>query len=156
MLGLTGQLRATLVASTGTTVALLVGLLVVLGVAMIAVAVWLVRSTRADHPSLAPLETMGDRSFRRASSDLQATRLAAARPHGAPGPAPIVPLDDEPETAPAGEPAEARDQEVAGPAPAESNDAAEESDAAENGESTQQESASTGHTSETEQQTDAP
>jgi len=137
VLDVTGQPRATIVASTGTTVAVLVALLVVLGVVMIAVAMWLVRSTRSDHPALGPLETMGDRSFRRASTDRQATRLAASRPPGAPDPAPIVPLDDEPEPVPA----------VVEPAA--------DPPAAENGESSEPESASTAHTSTTEQSPEA-
>ena len=149
MLGVTGQLRATLVASTGTTVALLVALLVGLGVAMIAVAVWLVRSTRSDHPALAPLETMGDRSFRRASTDRRATRLAAARPPGAPDPAPIVPLDDEPEPEPV-VPAEPSD------ATGDPGETADEPAAAEKCEPSRQESASTAHNSATEQQPEAP
>ncbi|MGH8917557.1 MAG: hypothetical protein ACRD0H_04325, partial [Actinomycetes bacterium] len=81
--------------STGTTVLLLVAVLVALGVAMIALAVWLVRTTRSDPPALGPLEAMGGRPFRRADDDDRTTRLAAARPDGAPPPAPILPLDDE-------------------------------------------------------------
>ncbi len=142
MLEVTGQPRATIVASTGTTVAVLVALLIVLGVVMIAVAVWLVRSTRSDHPALGPLETMGDRSFRRASTDRQATRLAASRPPGAPDPAPIVPLDDDPEPVPTM-------VEPDGDPPA-------EPPAAENGESSEPESASTAHTSTTEHPPEAP
>ena len=149
MLGVIGLLRATLVASTGTTVAVLVALLVALGAVMVAVAVWLVRSTRGDHPALAPLETMGDRSFRRASTDRRATRLSEARPPGAPPPAPIVPLDDEPEPEPA-VPAEPSD------AAGDSSEAADEPAAAEKCEPSQQDSAPTAHTSATEQQPEAP
>jgi hypothetical protein len=145
VLDVTGQPRATIVASTGTTVAVLVALLVVLGVVMIAVAMWLVRSTRSDHPALGPLETMGDRSFRRASTDRQATRLAASRPPGAPDPAPIVPLDDEPEPVPT----------VVEPAADSSADPPADPPAAENGESSEPESASTAHTSTTEQSPEA-
>ncbi len=90
--GTSAQLGA--VGSTGTTVLLLVGALVVLGAAMVVVTVWLVRSTRADHVALGPLEVMGDRSFRRADESSRSTRLTTARPDGAPDPAPIVPLDE--------------------------------------------------------------
>lgn len=83
-----------IVGSTGTTMLLLVGALVVLGVTMVVVTVWLVRSTRTDHVALGPLEVMGDRSFRRADESSRSTRLTSARPDGAPDPAPIVPLED--------------------------------------------------------------
>lgn len=141
MLGVIGLPRATLVASTGTTVAVLVALLVALGAVMVAVAVWLVRSTRGDHPALAPLETMGDRSFRRASTDRRATRLSEARPPGAPPPAPIVPLDDEPEDV--GDPEESAESE---------EPSAPDQPAGEKCEPSQQDSAPTAHTSPTEQQ----
>ena len=138
-----------MVASTGTTVAVLVALLVALGVAMVAVAIWLVRSTRTDHPALAPLETMGDRSFRRASTDRRATRLSAARPPGAPQPAPTVPLDDEPEPEPvaAAEPSDAAGDSV---------EPADEPAAAAKCEPTEQESAATAHTAAPEQQPESP
>jgi hypothetical protein len=112
--------------------------------------VWLVRSTRSDHPALGPLETMGDRSFRQASTDRQATRLAASRPPCAPDPAPIVPLDDEPEPVPTVvEPA------ADPPAPPPS-DLSADLPAAENDESSEPESASTAHTSTTEHPPEAP
>ncbi len=87
---------APLVGSTATTVLTLVAALLVVGVAMICVTVWLVRSTRTDSVSLGPLEVMGDRRFRRAGSDGRAGRLAAARSAGALSPAPIVPFEDAP------------------------------------------------------------
>jgi hypothetical protein len=68
--------------------------LVVLGVAMICTAVWLVRATRTDVPALGPLEVMGDRRFRRRDADARETVLDAARPAGAPVPAPILEPDD--------------------------------------------------------------
>ena len=112
--------RLALVGSTGTTVLVLVAALVLLGVAMICLTVWLVRSTRRDHVALGPLEVMGDRGFRREDPDARAGRLTGARPDGAPAPAPIVPLESAEEVgaeAPAGElPAPAPDQPpAAGP-----------------------------------------
>ncbi|MGI9029680.1 MAG: hypothetical protein ACR2HP_06805 [Ilumatobacteraceae bacterium] len=92
---LTRQLS--LVGSTATTVLLLVVALAALGVAMSAVTVWLVRATRTDHVVLGPLEVMGDRSFRRATEESRASRLGAARPSGAPPPAPIVAVDEAPQ-----------------------------------------------------------
>ena len=82
-----------LVGSTGTTVLLLVIALVAIGAAMIAVAVWLVRSTRSDPAALGPLEAMAERRYRRADASGRAAHLDTARPPGAPPPAPIVPLD---------------------------------------------------------------
>ena len=81
------------IASTGTTVAVLVAILVLLGLAMIAVALWLVRSTRTDPAALAPLEVMGDRRWRKGDADARQANLETARPPGAPAPTPMVPLD---------------------------------------------------------------
>lgn len=86
----------TLIASTGTTMAVLVTLLVVIGLAMIAVAIWLVRSTRTDSVALAPLEVMGERRWRKGDPDRRQTHLDTARPPGAPPPAPMVIGDVEP------------------------------------------------------------
>jgi hypothetical protein len=80
-------------ASTGTTVTVLVAALVVLGIAMIGVAVWLVRATRSDPSALGPLEVMGARRWRRGNADRRQTKLDTARPAGAPPPAPIVPFE---------------------------------------------------------------
>jgi hypothetical protein len=80
-------------ASTGSTVTVLVAALVVLGCAMIGVAVWLVRATRADPPALGPLEVMGARRWRRGNADRRQTKLETARPAGAQPPAPIVPFE---------------------------------------------------------------
>jgi hypothetical protein len=77
-------------ASTGTTVTVLVAALVLVGVAMIGVAVWLVRATRSDPPALGPLEVMGARRWRRGDADRRQTKLDTARPAGAPPLAPIV------------------------------------------------------------------
>jgi hypothetical protein len=78
------------IGSTGTTVAMLVAVLVLLGLGMIALAVWLVRSTRSDPQALGPLEVMGDRRFRKGDADRRQANLDTARPAGAPSPAPIV------------------------------------------------------------------
>jgi hypothetical protein len=86
----------TLLASTGTTMAVLVTLLVVIGLTMIGVAIWLVRSTRADPVALAPLEVMGERRWRKGDSERRQTRLETARPRGAPSPAPVAAADLEP------------------------------------------------------------
>ena len=79
----------------------LVVLLVALGVAMVVIAVWLVRSTRGDAPALAPLEVMGDRGFTKADTDDRTTKLTSVRPDGAPPPAPMVPFDDDEPAEPA-------------------------------------------------------
>jgi hypothetical protein len=80
-------------ASTGSTVAVLVGLLVALGLTMLGVAVWLVRATRSDPKALGPLEVMGDRRFRKRDVDRRREDLDTARPPGAPPPAPVVAID---------------------------------------------------------------
>jgi hypothetical protein len=110
-------------ASTGTTTLVLVLLLLLVAAAMIAVAVWLARATRRDPPALAPLEAMGDRTWRRADSEARSSSLAAVRPTGAREPAPM--LDYEPaESADPGEadPADVDTyaaQEATGPASSE-------------------------------------
>jgi hypothetical protein len=78
--------------STGTTVAVLVAVLVLLGLTMIAVALWLVRSTRTDSVALGPLEVMGARRWRKGDADVRQANLDSARPPGAPPPAPMVPI----------------------------------------------------------------
>jgi hypothetical protein len=82
-----------LLGSTGSTTLALAGALVIIGIAMICTAVWLVRSTRTDLPVLGPLEVMGDRRFRRSDPDARKRDLAAARPPGAPAPAPMLEAD---------------------------------------------------------------
>jgi hypothetical protein len=104
-------------ASTGTTVAVLVGVLVVLGLAMIGVAVWLVRSTREDPPALGPLEVMGERRWRRGDADRRRTNLDTARPPGAPPPAPILAFEAPVAAAGAGD----GDVEAAGESGSEAN-----------------------------------
>jgi hypothetical protein len=89
-----------LAGSTGSTMVVLIVLLIALGMAMVAVAVWLVRSTRTDAPALAPLEVMGDRGFSKADSDERTTKLTSVRPPGAPPPAPMLPYDDAEEPPP--------------------------------------------------------
>jgi hypothetical protein len=96
-----------LLGSTGSTTIVLASLLVVIGIAMICTAVWLVRATRSDSRSLGPLEVMGDRSWRRRDAAARSRTLDAARPDDAPPPAPILARDpDDPPpmtTAPAAE-----------------------------------------------------
>jgi hypothetical protein len=77
-------------ASTGTTVAMLVAVLVLLGLGMIVLALWLVRSTRSDPQALGPLEVMGDRRWRKGDADRRQANLDTARPAGAWPPAPMV------------------------------------------------------------------
>jgi hypothetical protein len=82
-----------LLASTGTTTLIVVGALLVLAAAMVLVAVWLVRATRRDAAALGPLEVMGERRWRRADPPARAAALAAARPPGAPEPAPMMEVE---------------------------------------------------------------
>ena len=82
-----------LLGSTGSTTIVLASLLVVIGIAMICTAVWLVRATRSDSRALGPLEVMGDRSWRRRDADARSRTLDAARPDDAPPPAPILARD---------------------------------------------------------------
>jgi hypothetical protein len=82
-----------LLGSTGSTTIVLATLLVILGIAMICTAVWLVRATRTESRSLGPLEVMGDRAWRRRDVDARSRSLDAARPEGAPPPAPILARD---------------------------------------------------------------
>ena len=84
-----------LLGSTGSTTFVLVVLLVALGVAMLLVAVWLVRATRTDTRALGPLEVMGDRRFGRRDEAGRAAILTGARPEGAIGPAPMLDIDDD-------------------------------------------------------------
>jgi hypothetical protein len=89
-----------LLGSTGSTTFVLVVLLVALGVAMLLVAVWLVRATRTDTPALGPLEVMGDRRFGRRDEAARVAILTGARPEGAIGPAPMLDIEDEAASAP--------------------------------------------------------
>lgn len=61
----------------------IVALLAVLGIVLVMVAVWLFRTTRPDPEVLAPLEIMGDRSWRRADPVWQRRKLDEVRPEGA-------------------------------------------------------------------------
>lgn len=65
------------------TVWAIVALLVVLGVALVMLAVWLVRVTRVDPELLSPLERMGDRRWREADPVWQRRELDELRPEGA-------------------------------------------------------------------------
>jgi hypothetical protein len=121
---------AAMSASTGTTVAMLVAALVLLGLGMIAVALWLVRSTRTDPRALGPLEVMGDRRWRKADADRRRTNLDTARPEGAAPPAPMLAVESADGDSAEGDSAEG--------------------DSAEKCESSMQESAVSAHTSEDE------
>ena len=88
-------LTLAMVASTATITLALVVTLVLLGAAMIALAVWLVRTTRSDSVALGPLEVMGDRAWRRADAERRTSTLDHARPPGSPPPAPMVPINDD-------------------------------------------------------------
>jgi hypothetical protein len=57
--------------------------LVVVGVALALLGVWLVRQTRYDPPVLAPLERMGDDSWRKTDPATQRRILDELRPEGA-------------------------------------------------------------------------
>lgn len=57
--------------------------LVLLGIALAVVTVWWWRSTRPEHPSLGPLEVMGEKKFRRSSSAERRQIIANSRPPGA-------------------------------------------------------------------------
>ncbi len=71
--------------------------LLVIGVALVAVAVWVFRQTRVDPEVLAPLETMSDRRWRRLDPASQRRMLDEERPEGAEPlrPATSVPVPDE-------------------------------------------------------------
>lgn len=73
---------------------LMAGGLALLGILMIVATVWWWRSTRSDHPSLAPLEVMGERKFMTLTESDRRRRLEAVRPDGA---LPLVPLGPDPE-----------------------------------------------------------
>ena len=63
--------------------AMVIGLVLV-GIAFIVLAVWLIRQTRYDPPVLAPLERMGDKDWRRQSDPATQRRiLDEVRPEGA-------------------------------------------------------------------------
>lgn len=68
--------------STRTILLVVVGL-VAMGVLLSGVTVWFWRSTRPDHPALAPLEVMGDRRFATRSAFEQRQLLDSVRPEGA-------------------------------------------------------------------------
>ena len=68
--------------STRLVYAMVIGLVVV-GVALVLLAVWLVRQTRYDPPVLAPLERMGDDNWRTSDPATQRRILDEVRPEGA-------------------------------------------------------------------------
>lgn len=65
------------------TVLAIIALLVVMGLGLVMLAVWLRRSTRPDPEFLAPLEVMGERTWRRRDPVWQRRRLDEVRPAGA-------------------------------------------------------------------------
>ncbi len=73
---------------------LMAGGLALVGILMIVATVWWWRSTRSDHPALAPLEVMGERRFLTLPESDRRRRLEAVRPEGAD---PLVPLGPAPE-----------------------------------------------------------
>jgi hypothetical protein len=76
------------------------GLLVVAGIALLVLTIWFWRSTRPEHPSLAPLEVMGDRGFTKLDEQarlrkMDEVRLPAPGVVAAAAPAPAA-MDDLP------------------------------------------------------------
>lgn len=65
------------------TVLAAIAFLVAIGIGLLVLAGWLVRSTRVDPEVLAPLEAMGERSWRKADPVWQRRRLDELRPEGA-------------------------------------------------------------------------
>jgi hypothetical protein len=61
----------------------IIALLVSIGIGLIMLAVWLFRVTRPDPEVLAPLEVMGERTWRRGDPVWQRRRLDEVRPEGA-------------------------------------------------------------------------
>jgi hypothetical protein len=57
--------------------------LVLLGIALAVATVWWWRSTRPEHPSLGPLEVMGEKRFRRSGDAERRQIIANSRPPGA-------------------------------------------------------------------------
>jgi hypothetical protein len=57
--------------------------LVVIGIALAVFTVWWWRSTRPEHPSLGPLEVMGETRFRRSGDVERRQIIANSRPPGA-------------------------------------------------------------------------
>jgi len=61
----------------------MVGGLVLIGICLVVLGIWLVRQTRYDPPVLAPLERMGDSSWRKRDLATQQRILDELRPEGA-------------------------------------------------------------------------
>lgn len=72
------------------TITAIIALLVAIGLALLLLAVWIFRTTRPDPELLAPLEAMGERSWRRGDPVWQRRRLDELRPRGAKPLAPSV------------------------------------------------------------------
>jgi hypothetical protein len=97
--GITDSRWAALTATVGDpdgtrTVTSIVVLLVAIGLALVMVAIWMWRTTRPDPEFLAPLEAMGERTWRRRDPVWQRRRLDELRPDGA---EPLVPSAAPPE-----------------------------------------------------------
>lgn len=65
------------------TVYAIIAVLVVMGIALIMVALWLRRTTRPDPELLGPLEVMGDRAWREGDPESRRQRLDEVRAHDA-------------------------------------------------------------------------
>jgi hypothetical protein len=65
------------------TITSIIALLVAIGLALLLLAIWIFRTTRPDPELLAPLEAMGERSWRRGDPVWQRRRLDELRPTGA-------------------------------------------------------------------------
>lgn len=65
------------------TITAIIALLVAIGLALVLLAVWVFKATRPDRELLAPLEVMGERSWRRKDPVWQRRRLDEVRPPGA-------------------------------------------------------------------------
>lgn len=76
------------------TITSIVVLLIAIGLALVLLAIWIFRATRPDPDLLAPLEVMGERSWRRKDPVWQRRRLDELRP---PGAKPLVPSAAPPE-----------------------------------------------------------
>lgn len=77
------------------TVYAVIALLAVIGIVMVMLAVWLIRTTRRDLEVLGPLERMADRKWRRADVVVQRRLLEEVRP---PGARPLRPVPPPPRT----------------------------------------------------------
>ena len=112
-LGVLGLLGAGDSGSTRLVYAMVGGLLLV-GFALVALAIWVLRQTRPDPALLAPLERMGERRWRRHDEQLRRQMLDEVRPAGALSPdvsgvspdvSGVSPIDDAVSDGPLSDPA---------------------------------------------------